>query len=109
MLYHLLTGAPPPGGGETALMVPDGAAVPKPLAGVVSRATRPDPADRYPSAGELSADIARFREGSPVSAYRETLIDRVGRLAYRYRTPLLLVLAYLVMRVLLLAFFKPAS
>jgi hypothetical protein len=51
----------------------------------------------------LARDLMRFRDGEAVTAYRETPIERLGRLYRRYELPILLVLAYMVMRVLLLA------
>ena len=52
------------------------------------------------TAAALAEDVARFRAGLTVSAHRETALERARRLASTYRTPILLVLAYLVMRVL---------
>ena len=51
---------------------------------------------------ELAADVSRFLDGQPVSAYREGLLERTARLARKYRTPLLLILAYLAMRTVLI-------
>jgi hypothetical protein len=52
---------------------------------------------------ELAREVGRFQAALPVSAYRESLHDRARRIYKKYRTPILLVLAYLLMRVLLLA------
>ena len=49
----------------------------------------------------LQEDAARFLSDLPVSAYAERPLEQVRRLALKYRTPLVLVLAYLVMRVVL--------
>ena len=57
------------------------------------------------SAEALSADVSRLLRGEPPGAYREGLLERGLRLAFRYRTPILLVLAYMVMRVVLILFF----
>jgi hypothetical protein len=38
-----------------------------------------------------------------VSAYRESLLERLARFYRRYQLPILLVLAYVIMRVVLLA------
>lgn len=75
---------------------------PRPLAAVWTRARATDPADRYPGAADLAADVARFLDGEPVRAYRETLPERLARVYHRYQTPILLVLAYLTMRLLFL-------
>lgn len=76
--------------------------VPRALEAVCRKATAPAPNERYQDVVLLAADVKRFREGLPVSAYPERIIDRARRLAGKYRLPLALVLAYVVMRVLLL-------
>lgn len=80
-----------------------GPAIPRPLASVIARATAPDPGGRYAGAAELAADVARFLDGVPVLAHRETVAERLGRLYLRYQTPIILVLSYLAMRLLFLA------
>jgi hypothetical protein len=60
------------------------------------------PTDRYSSASELSSDIGRLLDREPVSAYRETAIEKAGRWLGKNRFLVLLVLAYLLMRILLL-------
>ena len=80
---------------------------PRALAAVCRKALDPDPARRYASASQLAAEIARFRSGQRGAAHREGALEWIGRLGWNYRTPLLLVLAYLLMRILL-AFWKPA-
>jgi eukaryotic-like serine/threonine-protein kinase len=74
---------------------------PRAVAAMVARARAPRPEDRYPSVAELQEDVARFLSGGPVSAYAEGPLETVRRLAAKYRTPLVLVAAYLVMRVVL--------
>ena len=80
------------------------AAVPRPLAAIRERALEPSPGNRYPSVGALSADVLNFLDGLAVSAYRERYFERWRRVFLRFRTPILLVLAYLVMRAII-AFF----
>ena len=46
----------------------------------------------------LAADLGRYRDGVAVSAYRDTWGDHVGQWFVRYRTFILLVLMYLIMR-----------
>jgi hypothetical protein len=46
----------------------------------------------------LADDVAAYRAGRAVDAYRETVLERIGRFARTYRTAILLVLAYMVMR-----------
>jgi hypothetical protein len=50
----------------------------------------------------LAADVRRFVDGAAVTAHRESVLERAGRVGRTYRTPIALVLAYLVMRGLLL-------
>jgi len=76
--------------------------VPRRVRAIAARATAGEPRDRYASATALAEEVRRARDGQPVDAYRESLLERVGRIAFRYRVPLLLVLTYLVMRVVLL-------
>jgi serine/threonine protein kinase len=74
----------------------------RPLESIVRRAMATNPADRYPGAADLAADVRQFTDGGAVSAHRETVGERTVRLARTYRTPIALVLAYLAMRGLLL-------
>lgn len=78
--------------------------VPRPLRAIAAKAMAADRERRYPGAQDLGADVARFTARLPVSAYRENVWERAVRLFVRFRTPILLVLAYLVMRSLLLFF-----
>jgi eukaryotic-like serine/threonine-protein kinase len=77
---------------------------PRPLAAIRRRAMASEPAQRYPRVEELAADLSRYLAGLRVDAHQETVLERAGRFVRRYRTPILLVLAYLVMRVLLIFF-----
>jgi serine/threonine-protein kinase len=79
-------------------------AAPARLRAIVTRATQPEPQARYRSVDELGADVRRFLDGLPVSAYREPIHERAARLISKYRTPILLVLSYLIVRILLIAF-----
>lgn len=76
--------------------------VPPPLASIRDRAMAADPKARYPDALALRDDLARFQDGLAVSAHRETVTERIGRFVSRYRTPIVLVAAYLVMRLVVL-------
>jgi serine/threonine protein kinase len=101
ILFVLLTGAAPPAGSLPAAQALDRYAdVPRPLRAICARALAPVPADRYPSVGALADDVARYRAGHAVTAYRETLLERGRRLASTYRAFILLVAAYLAMRVI---------
>ncbi len=78
--------------------------VPKRLRAIWRKAAASDRSARYANVLELAADIERFLAGEPVLAYRETTLERLGRLAMRHQTLVLLVAAYLVMRILLFFF-----
>jgi serine/threonine protein kinase len=77
---------------------------PRPLLAVCRKASAPDPNARYQTVIELVDDLRRYREGAPLVAYRETVVERIGRVASRYRLPIALVVAYVFMRALLLVF-----
>ncbi len=80
-------------------LVPD---LPRPLEAICLKALALEPEQRYAGVAELASDLGRFLEGESVSAYPEGLLGRARRFASRHRTPILLVLAYVVMRVVLL-------
>ena len=67
-------------------------------------ATARDPDHRYASASELSADIGRLLDAEPVFAYRENVLEKAWRWIGKNRFLVLLVLAYLVMRIFLIFF-----
>lgn len=101
ILYFLLTGRAP--GDEPA----DGVQhVPRALRAIWAKAMAHAPEQRYRGAADLSADVGRFLDGTSVSAHRESLLEKTARLVSRNRTAVVLILAYLVMRVLLLVFMK---
>jgi serine/threonine protein kinase len=75
---------------------------PKAVAAISQKAMAEDRANRYASVSDLASDIARYLDGSPVSAYPENVFQKVGRWATRYRVAIGLVLAYLIVRALLL-------
>jgi eukaryotic-like serine/threonine-protein kinase len=72
------------------------------MAAIVRKARARDLTVRYPSVEHLARDVARFRDDEPVEAYRESVFERLARLYARYRLPILLVMAYMIMRVILL-------
>ena len=74
----------------------------RPLLSIIRRATADRPSDRYQGADALAADVRRFIDGDRVDAHPESPFERGGRLLRTYRTPIALVLGYLLMRVLLL-------
>ncbi|HKG92417.1 MAG TPA: serine/threonine-protein kinase [Gemmatimonadaceae bacterium] len=91
------------------LQVGEAGAAPAPLLAIAARAMAADPGARYQRVTELAADVLAYLEARPVSAHREGLIERARRVGAKYRTPILLVLAYLLMRALLLLLVGPAG
>lgn len=95
VLHFLLTGTVH---GERSRTVPHRATVPRPLKAICKKAMAPEPRDRYPSVTALSEDVSRFLAGERVHAHAESGLEKAWRFASKYRTPILLVLAYLLMR-----------
>lgn len=75
---------------------------PAALSAIARKASSDDVARRYQSVEELAADLACFRNQDPVRAYRESATERMLRLYRRYELPILLLVAYVVMRFVLL-------
>ncbi len=80
---------------------------PRPLAAIASKASAPDPAERFADVQQLAADVGRFLDGQPVLAYRDTVPERLARFCRRNQVLLLLLSAYLAVK-LLLYFLAPA-
>lgn len=81
-------------------MTPDDARVPKRLRAIMEQCLQPAPAGRYPDAQALAADLARYRAGLAVDALPETWFDKLIRVAAPHLPLILLIAAYLLMRVL---------
>jgi serine/threonine protein kinase len=78
----------------------------RPLLSICAKATAESLDARYPGVPELAQDTSRYLDGLPVSAYRENFLERCGRFYRRYQVAILLIAAYLVMRILILVFLK---
>jgi serine/threonine protein kinase len=105
LLHFLVAEAEPAGPGGPTLReqaARRGQPVSRPLMAVVARALAADPEERYARVTDLAADVDALLSAAPVSAYRENWLERGRRLLDKHRTPVLLVLAYLVMRMVLL-------
>ncbi len=77
---------------------------PRPLRAICAKAMSAEMSTRYASVQELAADVGRYLDGIPVSAYRENILERTARLVSRNRVAVVLVLAYLFMRLLFILF-----
>ena len=106
ILRFLLGSKQPAAGGErlnnTSAPRAEAGFAPKAVAAISQKAMAEDRANRYASASDLASDIARYLDGSPVSAYPENVFHKVARWATRYRVAIGLVVAYLIVRALLL-------
>jgi serine/threonine protein kinase len=98
LLRFLLTGKP-----EQA-SAPGGIRTEKSLAAICAKATAAAPAERYRNVQELALDLSRYLDGLAVGAHRESILEKMVRIYRRYRFFILLMAAYLVMRVLILFF-----
>jgi len=107
ILFFILTRAHPSPATSAAEPENEWGDVPKPLRAICDRARATDRAQRYESVAALAADIANYLDALPVTAHREGLLERARRVTVRHRTAILLVLAYLVVRVALLIFARP--
>ena len=108
ILYHLLAGACPYDGetaGEVLRSVQAGApeplatrqpGIPEDLVTIVTKAMARDRASRYPSARELAEDLRRFQTGQIVGAHRYSRGELLRRFGRRYRAPLSVAAAAIV-------------
>lgn len=79
-----------------------GADAPPALTAIAAKARHPEAGGRYQRVEELAADLARFRNQDRVEAYPESVTERAVRLYRRYELPVLLLMAYIVMRFVIL-------
>jgi serine/threonine protein kinase len=102
MLFWLLTGTTAPADSEAGAraLAEVSDAPPRRLRAIVMKCLAAEPGGRYASAADLLTDLARYRAGDSVVAHRESRLERLARWLGRYRTFILLVVAYLVMRAL---------
>ncbi|MDX2090146.1 MAG: protein kinase [Kofleriaceae bacterium] len=97
ILFHVLAGIPPyraPSTRELLRAVKAGPPpriddlaphAPRDLVSIVTKAMARDPNDRYPTARELSEELARFQTGRMVEAHAYSGSERVRRFVRRHR------------------------
>jgi serine/threonine protein kinase len=106
ILYYLLANVAPPaiedGRREGGPQLPANRRIPKRLQAICAKAMGWHPPERYADAQSLGADIERYLDGKPVAAYRENFLEVAARWIDRHRFIVLLVLAYLLMRGILI-------
>jgi serine/threonine protein kinase len=118
ILYFILTGRAPFEGAAAAewrsRLLGDGPVPPRKvksgigraLEAVCLKAMKRPPDSRYASARELASDVAAFVDGLAVSAYRENIFERAMRWTARNQFLVILIVAYLIMRILILIFLR---
>jgi len=80
-------------------------ALPRALLAISVKATAENPSARYANVSQLAGDLSLYLDGLPVSVYSENFFERFGRFFKRHQAAILLITAYLIMRVLVLFFF----
>jgi serine/threonine protein kinase len=74
----------------------------KSLEAICQKAMAASPKERYSGVTELATDVSRYLDGLPVAARKETLFDKAARFYRRHSVAILLIAAYLAMRIILL-------
>jgi serine/threonine protein kinase len=95
LLRFLLTEVSP---GSPPLSAP----IDKSLEAICVKALEHLPENRYAAVIDFAADVSRYLDGLPVSARKETFCDKAARFYRRHTVAILLIAAYLLMRVVLL-------
>ena len=104
ILYSILVGGPPGTSGQTPGPREIDGKIPRAIEAVCLKAMAARRGDRYATAEEIAADVVRFLDGLPVSAYRENIFEKAARWIGKNRFIVLLVVAYLVMRLIVFFF-----
>jgi serine/threonine protein kinase len=76
------------------------------LEAICAKATAEQRDSRYSAVQDLGQDVSRYLDGLAVGAHRESIFEKVARFYRRYRFFILLILAYLAMRIILLLVLK---
>ncbi|MGB7845208.1 MAG: serine/threonine-protein kinase [Candidatus Acidiferrum sp.] len=78
----------------------------KSLESICAKASAEKPGSRYSTVQDLALDVSRYLDGLAVVAHRESIFEKSARLYRRNRFFILLIAAYLLMRLILLLIFK---
>jgi eukaryotic-like serine/threonine-protein kinase len=92
LLQFLLTGASPD---QRPLRGP------RPVQAICRKARSEALCERYGDVPSLAADVDRFLAGEPVTAAPEDTVDRIARFVRKHRAAILMVAAYLILRVVM--------
>jgi eukaryotic-like serine/threonine-protein kinase len=76
------------------------------LEAICAKAMADQRESRYSAVQDLGQDVSRYLDGLAVGAHRESVFDKLARFYRRYRFFILLILAYLLMRIVLLLVLK---
>jgi serine/threonine protein kinase len=76
------------------------------LAAIIAKATARQPGERYADVPSFAADVTRFLDSEPVTAYRERAWERASRFAGKHRVALLLLASYLAARAVILLVYR---
>jgi serine/threonine protein kinase len=78
----------------------------RPLEAICVKACAQEREARYATVQELAMDVSRYLDGLAVAAYRENIFERLARFYRRYRFFILLIATYLLVRVILVLFYR---
>ena len=106
ILYSMLTGQYPHREGdrpEGALISPRkiNRNIPAAVDAICMKAMAPEPSERYQSANQIAEEISRFLDKEPVLAHKENIFERADRFFSRHRFIILLIAAYILVRIIL--------
>jgi len=103
LLGERAPGDAPTAGMEEAARPRRGPRAPRALVAIVERAKAESPGERYASVQELALEVDRYLDGRPVLAYPESRLVRMGRFLWKHRIAVALLLAYIAVRMAVLA------
>jgi eukaryotic-like serine/threonine-protein kinase len=102
LLKFLLTAASPSDASPSQQTQSQIQMIDKSLAAICAKASAANPQKRYATVTQLASDVSRHLDGLPVTARQDSLWDKTNRFYRRHNVAILLITAYLVMRVVLL-------